>query len=207
MMAKKINKDKGLKGKGPDERVFKRRVGAFISIGGANVPHWLSLSLPMMNLFTFPSQITVVDQMQVLSVVRYANIVQNRDAVNRARKLGRNVANAMLNPDKEIEWMGDDQGTCPVCHSNLLTVGKKNPIECPICGINGDIRVDDEGAISVTFSEEEQKRSRLEMAGKLEHFYELRESFQILGQRMQKEGKDLPGLLEGYKGYGEIVKK
>jgi hypothetical protein len=149
----------------------------------------------------------VVDQMQVLSVVRYANIVQNEAAVKRAGKLGHNVAEAMLNPENKVKWMGDEQGTCPVCHSNLLTVGKKNPVECPICGIRGEIRVDKDGGIRVIFPEEEQKRSRLAMDGKLEHFYELRESFKILEQRMQREGKELPGLLEKYKGYREIVNK
>jgi len=84
-----------------------------------------------------------------------------------------------------------------------LTVGKKNPVECPICGISGEIKVDG-NEITVTFSEEEQKRSRLTLAGKMEHWVELRNNFPMIGQRIQKEGMELPKKLEKYKGYKEI---
>ena len=191
------------KGKGPDERSFKDRVGGFIFVGGASTPHWLSLGLPLMYLFAFPSHITIVDQMQVLSMSQYGNVVLNEEAIKRARRLGRNVAQAMSKPISEVKWIGDEPGTCPVCHSNLLTVGKKNPVECPICGISGEIKVDG-NEITVTFSEEEQKRSRLTLAGKMEHWVELRNNFPMIGQRIQKEGMELPKKLEKYKGYKEI---
>ena len=67
---------------------------------------------------------------------------------------------------------------CPVCHFRLLTVPKKNPVECAICGIKGEIKVEN-GHIAVTFSEEEQKKSGLTVAGKLEHFLEVRENLKI----------------------------
>lgn len=199
MEAKKIRAAKGKdRGKGPDERAFKTRVGGFISVGGASTPHWLSMGLPLMNLFTFPSHITVVDQMQVLTVSQYGNVVLNEKAIERARRLGRNVAEAMGKPISEVKWMGDEPGTCPVCHSNLLTVTKKNPVQCPICGISGEIKVDGD-EITVTFSEEEQKRSRLTLAGKLEHWNELRENFKIFEQREDKD--EIPKKLEKYKSY------
>lgn len=196
MEAKKISAAKG-KGKGPDERSFKDRVGAFISVGGGS--HWVSMSLPLMNLFTFPLHITVVDQMQLVAVW-YGNVVLNEgaEAIERARRLGCNVAGAMGKPISEVKWMGDEPGTCPVCHSNLLTVTKKNPVECPICGISGQIKVDGD-EITVTFSEEEQKRSRLTLAGLLEHWFELRGNFKKAEQKMQREGKELSKKLEKYK--------
>jgi multimeric flavodoxin WrbA len=187
MEAKKIREgsDKPA-GKGPDERSFKKRVAGFISVGGATTPNWLSFGLPLMHLFAFPSHIVVVDQMQVCGMTTFMNMVLNPEALKRARKLGRNVAMAMKKPMEEVTWMGDEPGTCPVCHSNLLTVTKRNPVECPICGIKGTLRTNGD-EITVTFSEEEQKRSRLTLAGKLEHWNELQDNFRIFMQRPDKD--------------------
>jgi multimeric flavodoxin WrbA len=203
MEAKKIRDAKG-KGKGPDERSFKNRVAGFISVGGAVTSHWLSLGLPLMNLFTFPSHIQIVDQMQVLGVSQWGHVVLNDEAMRRAWKLGQNVAQAMGKSEREVAWMGDEPGTCPVCHSNLLTVTKKNPVECAICGISGEIKVDGD-RISVTFSEEEQKRARLTVAGKLEHYLEIRDNFRIAAAR--KDLDQIPERLKKYEGYREIGKK
>jgi hypothetical protein len=173
-------------------------------VGGASTPHWLSLGLPLMNLFTFPSHITVVDQMQVLGMSKYESMVLNEQAIDRARKLGRHVAETMNKPISEVNWMGDEEGTCPVCHSDLLTVSKKNPVECPICGISGKIQVNGD-EISVIFDEEEKNRSRLTLAGKLEHWIELKESFKIRQQGVQEIGKEeISKRLKKYKGYREL---
>jgi multimeric flavodoxin WrbA len=180
--ARKIHEAKG-KGKGPDPRSFKKRVAGFISVGGATTPHWASLALPLMNLFTFPSHIQVVDQMQMLGATAFMNVVLEPEPhVERARRLGRHVAEAMLLPAEEVRWMGDEEGTCPVCHSNLLTVTSRNPVECPICGIAGTLMLEGD-RIKVVFSEEEQARSRVTMAGKLEHWVEVRESLGMFFSR------------------------
>ena len=203
MAAKEIRDARG-SGKGPDERSFKTRVGGFIIVGGAITPHWLSLGLPLMNLFTFPSHIHVVDQMQVLGVSRWGHVVLNDEAMAKARTLGRHVAGAMGRPESELTWMGDEPGTCPVCHSSLLTVPKKNPVECAICGIKGEITVEGD-EITVTFSEEEQKKARLTIAGKLKHYHEIRNNFRIAMAR--KDLDQIPGRLNKYEYYGEIEKE
>jgi multimeric flavodoxin WrbA len=186
---------------GPDERSFKNRVAAFINVGGASTPNWLSLGLPLMYLFTFPSNMTVVDQMQMTSMTRFMNPVLNPEALARARKLGRNVAEAMMKTAEEVKWMGEE-GTCPVCHSNLLTVTAQNPVECPICGIAGTLKVEGD-KISVVFSEEEKKRSRLYMAGKVEHWVELRTNVGMFMKR--PDAYDIPKRVEKYESYGVPV--
>jgi multimeric flavodoxin WrbA len=187
--------------KGPDERSFKKRVAAFISVGGATTPHWLSLGLPLMYLFTFPSNMTVIDQMQITSMSLLGNPVLDPDGLARARRLGQNVAKAMHQPTDDVRWMGDE-GTCPVCHSDLLTVKTTNPVECPICGIAGTLKVDGD-RISVVFGEEEQKRSRLYMAGKVEHCVEIREN---VGMSMRRpDAFDIPKRMEKYESYGVPV--
>ena len=79
-------------------------------------------------------------------------------ALARARRLGRNVVEAMRLPIGEVAWMGDEMGTCPVCHSDLLTVTRQNPVICPICGIKGWLRTDGD-AITVEFTEDNLNRS------------------------------------------------
>jgi multimeric flavodoxin WrbA len=204
MRAMEIGVAKGReKGQLPDERSFKRRTGGLISVGGSVSPEWVSLGLPLLNLFTFPSHISVVDQMELIGANHYGNVVQNEKAIERARLLGRHVAEAMVKPAPEATWIGDEPGTCPVCHSNLLKVTGKNPVECAICGIHGEIRVNG-CEIRVTFSEEEQKRSRLNLAGKMEHINEIDNNIKVKQARMQREGKDFPAKLEKYMGYKEL---
>ena len=168
MEAKKIAEKEGRVSK-IDPRFFKQRVSGFIAVGGAPTSDWLSLALPLMNTFTFPMQIEVVDQMQIMATPLPAQIVRNEEALERARKLGRNVAEAMGRPADQIEWKGDETGTCPVCHSNVMLVGKTSTLECAICGIKGDLR-ENNGEITVTFSEEQKAISRLTLAGKRMHF-------------------------------------
>lgn len=201
--AQKIALAKGKKGL--DERVFKRRVGGFMCTGGAATPHWLSLGLPLMNLLTFSSHIAIVDQLAVFPLSRMGHITLNRKILERARKLGRHVAQAMGKPEKQLKWRGDSPGTCPVCHSNLLTVTDKNPVECPICGIAGELKVS-RGKITVTFSEAEQARSRLTIAGKKEHWDELAGTAKFMAIRQQKAA-EIEQNMKIYKGYAEIKLK
>ena len=56
--------------------------------------------------------------------------------------------------------------------------------------------------ITVTFSEEEQKRARLTIAGKLEHFQEIRDNFKTAAQRDDLD--QIPLRLKKYEGYKEI---
>src|SRR4030042_4872399 len=70
-----------------DERLFKKRVGAFISLGGASTPNWLSFGLALLHTMTFPPQIEIIDQMQVTRVVQFGHVAMNDKGLARARKL------------------------------------------------------------------------------------------------------------------------
>jgi multimeric flavodoxin WrbA len=167
---------KKLKGQGEkvfvDERCFKTRPGAFISVGGSVTPDWLSLGLSIFQTMTFSIQLEVVDQMMVMGTnIVKGQVLLDDTAMSRAGKLGCHVAEAMGKPGSEMKWQGDETGTCPVCHQNEITIKGKNPVQCPICGIYGELKIEN-GEIKVTFSEAEQKRSRLTLAGKMEHWNE-----------------------------------
>ena len=101
----------------------------------------------------------------------------------------------------EVKYKGDKPGTCPVCHTNLMLVGKTSPIECAICGIHGEIKVEGD-RISVVFPEEEQRKSRLAIEGKRIHFYEIRDVAQELEPRLN----EISLKLEKYKSYKSYIK-
>jgi multimeric flavodoxin WrbA len=169
MEAGKIAAKKGTKG--PDERSFKNRVGAFISAGGGR--SYVAISVPLMNYFTYPMGIKVIDQLP-LSGLWYgsAGIVENEVILERARQLGRNVKEAIGKPEAGLEWMAEDPGICPVCHSSIMVISKHNPVECPICGARGTIRVEGDRII-VDFPPDQYKKSRFSIESKLDHWNEL----------------------------------
>ena len=155
-----------------DDRIFKSRVGAFISVGGAPSKDWVPLGIPLMHQFTFSMNVQIVDQMQVLGAGPAGHVVMQSAALARARALGENLAANIGRKEGETSWHGDEEGTCPVCHSNLMLVGPSSSVECAVCGIAGVLSERD-GKVSVTFSAEEREKSRLTMSGKRIHFHEI----------------------------------
>lgn len=178
-----------------DPRNFKTRVGALIAVGGSQ-RSWNTLALPLMNAFTWPIQVNIVDQIHLYNISRIGHIVMNEEALQRARRLGHNVAEAMGKTESELKFMGDDPGICPVCHSDLILLTRKNPVMCPICGIEGTLTMDGD-EIKVTFDKEAMKKSHLTMEGRKEHYFEIRENIS-LGQHFKDE---IPKRLKKYKAY------
>jgi multimeric flavodoxin WrbA len=186
-----------------DERYFKSRAAGFIAVGGSPTANWVSMALPMMHLLTFPMDIKTVDQLQVIGSLLPGQVLLNDEAVKRANLLGRHVAEEMGKPKDELKWRGHDKDTCPVCHSNLMVVGKESLIECAVCGIKGRLKESD-GKISVTFSTEEQAVSRLTLDGKRKHYFEIAD---LLSEFNKIKGKDIINRKIGkYNNYKSITK-
>lgn len=184
----------------PDERSFKPRVGALITVGGAMTQNWLSFAMPSMYEFTISMGTNVVDKYEYFGAMAHEHVVGNKEVMDRMIVMGQNIADAINSETVEEmnKWRGADEGVCPVCHCDMLTVlHNKNEVECPVCGISGDLALVD-GEIKVNFSEAQQKRSRLFFAGKLEHQVEI--STKAVGPGQIPNKKEL---LEKYKGYGE----
>jgi multimeric flavodoxin WrbA len=185
-----------------DERAFKKRVGGLISQGGSIMHHWLAFDLASLHICCFSQEIRIVDQMRLIGVGRWGHVVLNEKWLERARRLGRNVAEAMKKPIEEVKWMGDEPGVCPVCHLDFVVIlGEGNKVMCPLCGITGNLELKD-GKITVNFPEEEQKRSLIFTDGlKRDHWFELQENVRIAMQR--PDLGEIPKKLEKYIGYGE----
>lgn len=161
----------------PDQRCLKPRVGAFFSVGGAMTKNWLSFMLPTMYCLTMSMGIDVVDTFEYHGAMAHYHVVGNQPVMDRMTEMGKHVVDALTCLDDENErrrWRGDHEGVCPVCHCDMLTVSAdKKSIECPVCGTYGTFTVED-GKLIAHFSDEEQARSRLRYAGKLEHSTEIK---------------------------------
>ena len=184
----------------PDERSLKKRVGVLLTVGGAMTENWLSLAMPNMYEFTMSMNINVIDKFQYHGAMAVNHVLGRDDVMKRMQQAGQHIVEA-LNADSEeerIRWRGDTEGVCPVCHEDMLTiVHSKNKVECPICGIEGELNLED-GEIKVHFSEQQRARSRMKYAGLVEHSDEIKN-----GARTQKKVENLNQLKEKYLGVGE----
>ena len=184
----------------PDERSMKPRVGAFVAVGGARTKNWTALAFPNMFELAFPMAVDIVDKLLYYGAMNVEHVLGVPEVLEKAKKLGANIVDA-LNAETEEDrrkWRGEEQGTCPVCHEDLLQVmhdGKT--VECPVCGIEGTLDIVD-GEIKVTFSDFQINRSRLNMDGKWEHSNEIRD-----GVMTQKKVENLAELKKPYKDVGK----
>lgn len=176
-----------------DERIYKERAGGFIAVGGAPHNDWTTMAIPSMYQLTMPMNVNIVDHMTVLRAGNSGQIVFREKAIERAAQLGRNVTQAMLQPPEARKWMGDGPGTCPVCHCDLMVLGKTTNVLCAVCGINGKLTIDGD-RVNVVFSPEEQAKSRLYLEGKRIHFYEIQE---VTGEFFSMKD-ELPARLKKY---------
>ena len=184
----------------PDVRILKKRVAALISVGGAQTENWLSQNLPGMYGFVEPMGMDVVDKYEYFAAMDWDSCLGRPEVMERMGVLGQNIVDALNAGTEEgrTRYRSERLGVCPVCHEKQVTItGKGNIVECPICGIEGTLDVVD-GEIVVTFSEEQQKRSRLKEAGKWEHSNEIRN-----GAMNQKKVPNLAELKKKYIGVGE----
>lgn len=159
-----------------DQRLFKQRCAGFISVGGAARPQYASMGLTLMNDLTYPMHIKVVDQVMVLDSNASGHALMHDDKLARVRQLGKNVAENAGKAEEEMKWCGDFDGTCPVCHGNLMTVDNGDEsVTCAICGIQGKMHMEG-GKMKVEFDPADYTKSRLSKEECAFHYAEIFES-------------------------------
>jgi multimeric flavodoxin WrbA len=184
-----------------DERLFKPRVAAFIANGGAHTT--AQIVIPPLHTLTFGLQAAVVDQLMVYDVTAIPGAAALVDkAVKRAHKVGEHVADALGKEYDDVEYKGDNPGTCPICHDNMMLVGNTDTIECAVCNIFGKVKITN-GRLTVSFPESELKKARLTIEGKRAHGDEIMEVM----QKFQPLMGDLPAKLAKYKAYEACIVK
>lgn len=188
-----------------DARYFKDRYVGYISVGGASTQNWVSLGLPTMHLFGFSCNMKAVGHIDAYDQGRKANPVFDEELMKQCGDLGRKLVESIGKPYEEIEWLGEE-GVCPVCHNNLISIGLSHSteVECPICGITGKLFIEEE-KIQVAFSEEQKNRARSTMAGLYEHYHEIQGMIKICVPKLIANKDTLPKLLEKYEKFDELI--
>lgn len=175
-----------------DERLFKDRYLGLISVGGATEENWTAMGLPNMHLFSFSMQMPVIDHVNAFDLNICVSPVLNEKLIERVNRLGKNVTEAIGSPDKyKVEWKGDMPGICPMCHNDILQIKEGVKVECPVCGIKGELSIVN-GEIKADFPEEQFPHSRMRYGGVLDHFNEL----STIGERIPDEIKGKIGLID-----------
>lgn len=190
----------------PMERL-KRRIIAYISVGGATTKNWVSMGCATMHLLGFPAMMKPVANFDASAMGPLGSPVLEDKLMHDIHQMGKHAATAYTLPDEEITWWGKE-GTCPVCHQNLLTVNGTTTVECPICGIEGRLSVDGD-KLYVDFPVEQQQRARGTFKGLREHTTEIQGFGDTAVKRIQETGgfDALKQKLSRYKNFEEEIRK
>lgn len=155
-----------------DPRVLSNKYVAYISVGGAFTPNWVSFGLPGMHLFGMSTVMKPVGQIDAYNMGRMGSPLINRELMDQTSALAKHLVKSVGKPYAEVEWLGEE-GACPVCHNKLISITNQSPeVECPICGISGHLTITD-GKVLVSFSDAEKERARGTYKGLLEHHLEI----------------------------------
>ncbi len=186
----------------PQERL-KRRTVSYISVGGAVTKNWVSMGCATMHLFGFPAMMKVVGNFDAHGMGHVGIPVLDDDLMARVHEMGKQTAEAFFKDDKDMEWYGPE-GTCPVCHQDLLMVNGTTTVECPICGIEGKISIEGD-KLKVDFPKEQQERARGTFKGLREHTAEIQSFGSVCGPKIQSANDKLPQLMEKFKKFDEYI--
>jgi multimeric flavodoxin WrbA len=128
----------------------------------------------------------------------------HKAATERARQLGRNVAQAMNMPIEEVKYLGEDTPvSCPVCHCNVVVVPDQLPhVGCPVCWVRGVISTQG-GSMKVDWNMDDAKYPRFSYEG-IKHHMDWLNSH--AGGDMTAAAENLKELGKQYGSYGTIIK-
>lgn len=189
-----------------DPRYFKDRYVGYISVGGAETHHWVSMGLPMLHLFSFSMCMKAVGHIDAYDQGRTGSPLLDRDLLKQCADLGRAVTESIGKPYDEVTtWVGPE-GSCPVCHNDLVSLNGTTDVECPICGIKGKLSVEGE-KVHVHFSEEEQKRARNTLPGIYEHYNEIQNMIKVCVPKLVENKEKLDEEMKLYTApFEEVIK-
>jgi hypothetical protein len=126
-----------------------------------------------------------------------------KNSIERAKQLGRNVAQAMTMPIEEVKYVGEDpEVACPVCHSNVIVIPKALPyVACPVCYVRGEAKVED-GKMIVEWNMDDANNPRFSYEAVKHHLEWLGRHY---GQNYSKQDQ-LKQIAKEYESYGTIIK-
>ncbi len=190
-----------------DPRYFKDRYTGYISVGGAQTHHWVSMGLPMLHLFDFSLCMKCVGHVDAYDQGRTGSPLLDEKLLKQCQDLGTAVATSLGKPYDEVNtWVGPE-GVCPVCHNQLVSINGTTTVECPICGISGKLSVEGEH-VHIHFPEEQVKRARNTIPGIYEHYYEIQNMIKVCVPKLVANKEKLEKEMEIYKRpFDEVIKE
>ncbi len=188
-----------------DPRYFKDHYSGYISVGGAQTHHWVSLGLPMLHLFDFSMVQKCVGHVDAYDQGRTGSPLLDKELMQLCADLGTAVAQSIGKPYDEVDtWVGP-KGACPVCHNELISFTGSTHVECPICGIKGEMKFEGSDKVSVSFSEEEQKRARNTLPGIYEHYDEIQNMIKVCVPKLMENKEFLETEKKKYVNFEETL--
>ena len=169
------------------EKYFKNRPLALISIGGARTEGWTSMGLSNMYLLGFPMHMVPVDALNIYDMGDKVSPILDDTMRERLMQMGKNVLQEMGKPQMHMQWHGDKEGVCPICHCDQLTVRDGTTVECSVCGSIGTLEVLD-GKIHVIYPQKQLERSRYRPGGDMEHCLEIKSFVEVVPKVIEKYG-------------------
>jgi multimeric flavodoxin WrbA/uncharacterized Zn finger protein (UPF0148 family) len=178
----------------------KTRVGALISVGGGD---WTAPALALLNIFIQHSYV-LVDQMQVQFATLPGSVLVMPAVMERARLLGKRVAEAMMQPIEKVKYLGEDtDASCPVCHCNVMYIpGALSKVICPVCDVKGTV-ISSGGKQKIRWNKEDIKYPRFSEKGVTKHLEGIRE---LHMRFLQQDREKVKKLMKKYKEYGKVIK-
>jgi multimeric flavodoxin WrbA len=151
----------------------KTRPGAIMCVGGGEI-EWTPLGLISGNIM-LQHAYTLVDQAQFTGHGRPAQVLMRQEDIDRAARLGDNVAKSLFVSPEEMKYLGDrGQTECPVCHCNVIQVADKLPnVVCPVCDVHGVIEGNGDD-MKVLWNQHDAEFSRLTEYGVSHHLEEIK---------------------------------
>lgn len=187
-----------------DPRYLKDRYVGYISVGGAQTHNWVSLGLPMLDLFTFSFCMKCVGHVDAYDQGRTGSPLLDKNLMAQAASLGKAVAESLGKPYDEVDtWVGDE-GVCPVCHNPLLSMNGTTHVECPICGIWGDLSVEGD-KVKVEWSDKEIARARNTTIGIYEHYNEIQNMITVCVPKLTANKDVLDEEMKKYINFDETI--
>jgi multimeric flavodoxin WrbA len=119
-----------------DERVLKPRVAGLIAVGGSLTPQWKTLALPLLHTTAFSMHMAVIDQVAFGGAGTPRSILLDEAALERAARLGGNVASQLGVAFDEVRYLGSP-GLCPMCHLSVVELDG-TAVTCATCGSAGE---------------------------------------------------------------------
>ena len=165
-------------GPGVDPRLLQDKVISFVGIGGSD---WAC------RVQTDHAMIAMTGAWKIIDNDFFSwskDVIMHDDKIARMQEIGRNLAEA-ASDIAAAKYMGKP-GVCPHCQcSNFWLVPGTTKAVCELCGLEGEIVVED-GAWKFVFPAEEEHKAHDTISGKFLHADDIKEN----EGRLMNLGKD-----------------